>query len=306
MKERPLTQYALLSVAVAIVILLLKLVAWHLTGSIGLLSDALESVVNLVAAFIAWISLSVAIQPEDKEHAFGHSKAEYFASGLEGLFIFIAALGIAWAAIERFFHPQALTHTFQGILVSSGASVINLVVALILLRVGKKRSSVALEADGKHLMTDVWTSVGVIIGISLVALTQWWWLDPMVGLLLSAHIVVTGLKLMKESMRGLMDFRLPKKELALIQATLDKYAAEGIGYHALRTRRAAALKFVAVHLLMPGEWTVVQGHTIVERIEEDLRNAIPNLIVFTHMEPLEDPASWEDVKLERGKVFHEK
>ena len=301
MKERPLTHYALLSITAAIVILLLKLIAWHLTGSIGLLSDALESVINLVAAFIAWISLSVAIQPEDKEHAFGHSKAEYFASGLEGLFIFFAALGIAWAAIERFFHPQVLTHTLQGILVSASASVINLSVALILLRVGKKRSSIALEADAKHLITDVWTSVGVIIGVSLVALTQWWWLDPIVGLFLSTHIIITGLKLMKESARGLMDFRLPKKELALIHATLDKYATEGIRYHALRTRRAAALKFLAVHLLMPGKWSIKQGHTLVERVEEDLRRAIPNLVVFTHMEPLEDPASYGDVKLERGK-----
>ena len=159
----------------------------------------------------------------------------------------------------------------------------------------------ALEADGKHLITDVWTSVGVMIGVGLVALTQWWWLDPIVGLLLAAHILITALKLMKESARGLMDFRLPKKELAFIHATLDKYAKEGITYHALRTRRAAALKFLAVHLLMPGKWSIKQGHTLVERIEEDLRHAVPNLIVFTHMEPKEDPASWEDVKLERGK-----
>ena len=301
MKERPLRHYALLSLAAAILTLLLKLLAWHLTGSVGLLSDALESFINLAAACIAWVSLSIAVQPEDKEHAFGHSKAEYFASGLEGLFIFFAAIGIAWTALERFFHPYTLTHTGQGILFSAAASIINLVVALILLRVGKKRSSVALHADGKHLMTDVWTSVGVVIGIGLVTLTQWWWLDPLVGLLLAAHIMITGLKLMRETMRGLMDFRLPKKELALIHATLDKYAKEGIRYHALRTRRAAALKFLAVHLLMPGKWTVTQGHTIVERIEEDLRHAIPNLVVFTHMEPLEDPVSYGDVKLEREK-----
>ena len=301
MKERPLTHYALLSVAAAIVTLLLKLMAWRLTGSIGLLSDALESLVNLAAACIAWISLSVAVQPEDKEHAFGHSKAEYFASGLEGLFIFFAALGIAGTAIERFFHPQVLTQTFQGIAVSTVASGINLVVAIVLLRVGKKRSSVALESDGKHLMTDVLTSLGVVVGVGLIGLTQWWWLDPLVGLFLAAHIIIIGLKLMKESMRGLMDFRLPKKEIEMIHAILDKYAVEGIRYHALRTRRAAALKFLAVHLLMPGKWTVSQGHNVAERIEEDLRHAIPNLIVFTHMEPLEDPVSWEDVKLERDK-----
>lgn len=301
MKERPLTHYAVLSIGAAILTLLLKLVAWHVTGSIGLLSDALESVVNLVAALIAWISLSVAIQPEDKEHAFGHSKAEYFASGLEGLFIFFAALGIAWTAIERFFHPQPLIHTFQGIAVSAFASLINLGVALVLLRVGKKRSSIALKADGKHLMSDVWTSLGVVVGVGLVGLTRQWWLDPIVGLLVTIHIIITGLKLMRESMRGLMDFRLPKKEIALIRSTLDKYATDGIRYHALRTRRAAALKFVAVHLLMPGEWTVAKGHTLVERIEEDLRNAIPNLIVFTHMEPKEDPVSYGDVKLERDK-----
>lgn len=301
MKERPLTHYALLSIGAAIVTLLLKLMAWHLTGSVGLLSDALESLVNFVAAFIAWISLSVAVQPEDKEHAFGHSKAEYFASGLEGLLILFGALGIAWTAIERFFHPQALTHPLQGMVISAAASVINLVVALLLLRVGKKRSSIALQADGDHLMTDVWTSLGVIVGVGLVGLTKWWWLDPIVGLFLAFHILITGLKLMKESARGLMDFGLPAKELELIHATLDRYADEGIHYHAVRTRRAAALKFLSVHLLMPGEWTVTHGHTLVERIEEDLRHAVPNLIVFTHMEPLEDPVSWEDVKLERDR-----
>ncbi len=302
MKQRPLTQYAALSVAAAVLTFLLKLVAWKLTGSVSLLSDALESLANLAAALVALASLAVAVRPEDEEHAFGHSKAEYFAAGIEGALIMIAAVAIGWTAIERFFSPQALTQPVAGIAVSVLASLVNLWVARLLYKVGRERRSVALEADAKHLMTDVWTSVVVVAAVILVALTGWPWLDPALGLLLAFHIIATGLKLVRESMHGLMDSALPGEELEMIRGVLSKYAAEGVQYHALRTRRAAALRFASVHLLMPGAWSISRGHDLAERIERDLRIAIPGLIIFTHLEPIEDPVSWEDVTLEREKI----
>ena len=299
MKERPLTHFALLSVAAAVVTFLLKFVAWRLTGSVGLLSDALESLANLAAALIALASIAVAVQPEDEEHAFGHSKAEYFAAGIEGALILLAAAAIGWTAVERFFSPQALTAPAAGIAVSISASLVNLVVARVLMKVGIKRRSVALEADAKHLMTDVWTSAVVVLAVTLVALTGWWWLDPLLGLLLAFHIIATGVKLVRESLLGLMDSGLPSADMDAIRGALAKFSAEGVQYHALRTRRAAALKFMSVHLLMPGAWTISRGHDIAERLENDLRKIVPGLIVFTHMEPEEDPVSWQDVALER-------
>lgn len=300
MKQRPLTQYAAISVAAAVLTFLLKLVAWKLTGSVSLLSDALESLANLAAALVALASLAVAVRPEDEEHAFGHSKAEYFAAGIEGALIMIAAVAIGWTAIERFFAPQALTQPMAGVAVSVVASLVNLVVARLLYKVGRERRSVALEADARHLMTDVWTSVVVVAAVILVAITGWPWLDPALGLLLAFHIIATGLKLVRESMHGLMDSALPGEELESIRSVLEKYAAEGVQYHALRTRRAAALRFASVHLLMPGAWTIAHGHDLAERIEGDLRTSIPGLIIFTHLEPIEDPVSWEDVSLERN------
>ena len=300
MKQRPLTQYAAISVAAAVLTFLLKLVAWKLTGSVSLLSDALESLANLAAALVALASLAVAVRPEDEEHAFGHSKAEYFAAGIEGALIMIAAVAIGWTAIERFFAPQALTQPMAGVAVSVVASLVNLVVARLLYKVGRERRSVALEADARHLMTDVWTSVVVVAAVILVAITGWPWLDPVLGLLLAFHIIATGLKLVRESMHGLMDSALPGEELESIRSVLEKYAAEGVQYHALRTRRAAALRFASVHLLMPGAWTIAHGHDLAERIEGDLRTSIPGLIIFTHLEPIEDPVSWEDVSLERN------
>ena len=302
MKQRPLTQYAAISVAAAVLTFLLKLVAWKLTGSVSLLSDALESLANLAAALVALASLAVAVRPEDEEHAFGHSKAEYFAAGIEGALIMLAAVAIGWTAIERFFAPQPLTQPVAGIALSVAASLVNLGVARLLLKVGRARRSVALEADARHLMTDVWTSAVVVAAVILVAVTGWPWLDPTLGLLLSFHIIATGLKLVRESMHGLMDSALPAEELELIRGVLMKYAPEGVQYHALRTRRAAALRFASVHLLMPGAWTIAHGHDLAERIESDLRTAIPGLIIFTHLEPIEDPVSWEDVPLEREKI----
>lgn len=302
MKERPLTHFALLSVAAAVVTFLLKLVAWRLTGSVGLLSDALESLANLAAALIALASLAVAVRPEDEEHAFGHSKAEYFAAGIEGALILLAAVAIGWTAVDRFFSPRALTEPLAGLAVSVGASLINLVVARVLMKVGMQRRSVALEADARHLMTDVWTSVVVVLAVALVAITGWSWLDPLLGLLLAFHIIATGVRLIRESLLGLMDSGLPAVEMDAIRGVLARFFAEGVQYHALRTRRAGALKFMSVHLLMPGAWTIAHGHDIAERLENDLRKTVPGLIVFTHMEPEEDPVSWQDVALERKAV----
>lgn len=299
MKERPLTYFARLSVVAAVITFVLKLIAWRITGSVGLLSDALESVVNLAAALVALGSLAVAARPADEDHAFGHSKAEYFAAGIEGTLILVAAVAIGWNAVERFFTPHILSDTGIGLAFSAVAAGVNFAVARVLLRVGRRRNSVALVADAKHLLTDVWTSVAVIPAVALVAFTGWLWLDPLIGLLVALHIVATGVSLVRESMLGLMDTGLPAPQLEIIRGTLEKYAAEGVQYHALLTRRAAARQFMSVHLLMPGKWSITRGHDLAERIEGDLRKSVPGLIVLTHIEPDDDPVSWEDVDLER-------
>ncbi len=299
MQERPLTYFARLSVVAAVITFVLKLAAWRITGSVGLLSDALESLANLAAAFVALGTLAVAARPADEDHAFGHSKAEYFAAGVEGALIIVAAATIGWSAVERFFSPQALQQPAAGLAVSAAASAVNLVVARVLARVGRKRNSIALEADARHLMTDVWTSGGVIIAVALVAITGWWWLDPLIGVLLAVHIVATGYALVRESMLGLMDTGLPTPQMESIRAVLAKYEAGGVQHHALLTRRAAARQFMSVHLLMPGSWSITRGHDVAEKIEADLRKAVPGLVVLTHIEPDDDPISWHDVELER-------
>ena len=300
--ERPLTHFAVLSIVVSIVNLLLKLAAWHLTGSVGLLSDALESVVNVAASCIALASLWVASRPADDDHTYWHTKVEYFAGGMEGALILVAASGIAWSAAERLMHPQPLDAVGLGVAISMAATLLNMGAARLLLRVGKAKHSVALEADGLHLMTDVWTSVGVAVAVGWVAMTGWLWLDPLLGMAVAVHIVITGIKLVKQAMLGLMDTGLPDGELETIRNILARYVAEGMQYHALRTRQGGALRFMSVHLLVPGDWTVLRGHELAERIEEDIRRAVERIHVITHIEPLEDPASWDDVELQRGKV----
>jgi len=295
-----LVRYAWLSVAAALLTFFLKMGSWQATGSVSLLSDALESLANLAAGLIAVASLSVAARPADDEHAYGHTKAEYFASGIEGALILIAAAGIGWSAVDRLMEPQLLTRPMLGILLSAVAAAINLVVARVLFRVGRKHHSVALEADAKHLMTDVWTSVVVIVAVALVSLTGWSWLDPALGLLLACHIVVTGIRLVHQSMLGLMDTGLPPEELAAVRALLDSFEPRGVQHHALRTRVAGARRFMSVHLLFPGEWTVTRAHALSEEIEAALRAAVPRLTILTHLEPIEDPASWHDVELDRS------
>jgi cation diffusion facilitator family transporter len=291
MNQPSLTRFAWLSIAAAIVTMGLKTLGYWLTGSVGLLSDAIESLVNLFGGIMALAMLTIAARPADEDHAFGHSKAEYFSSGVEGTLILVAAVSIAVAAVKRILTPRALEQIGLGLGVSVVASLINLAVALLLSRVGRKNSSITLEANAQHLLTDVWTSAGVLAGVGLVALTGWNRLDPIVALLVAANIVWTGIAIVRRSVAGLMDQALPIKEQEIVKQILSKYEPEGIQCHDLRTRQAAAHRFVSVHVLTPGTWTVKQGHDLLERLEKDLGSALPNLTVSTHLEPLEDPAS---------------
>lgn len=291
--------FAWLSIAAAFITILLKALAWWLTGSIGLLSDALESLVNLAGAMMALAMISLAEQPADEAHAYGHGKAEYFSAGFEGLLILAAAVAIALGAVERLRNPQPLEQAWLGLTVSAIASVLNLATALTLLSAGRKYRSLTLEADARHLLTDVWTSAGVIAAVGAVSLTHWLWLDPVIALLVAANIVRTGWALTRRAIQGLMDQSLPAAEYAKIIAILDSYRSEGLDYHALRTRESGARRFVSVHILMPGAWTILRGHEYVERLEAEIRTALPQTTVITHFEPFEDPASHIDQGLGR-------
>ncbi|MEY4384733.1 MAG: hypothetical protein RLY20_16 [Verrucomicrobiota bacterium] len=299
MSQPKLTRYAWLSIAAALLTIALKTAAWWMTGSVGLLSDAAESFVNLIGAMMALAMLTIAARPADEEHSYGHGKAEYFSSGLEGGLILIAAVSIAAAAVPRLIHPQPLEQVSTGLVVSVGASIINLAVALVLLRAARRHRSVTLEASAHHLLTDVWTSVGVIVGVGSVALTHWNWLDPVVALIVAANIVFTGVKIIRTSILGLMDTALSPEDQKAIQTVLQRHTHERVQFHALRTRQAGARRFISMHVLVPGDWTVQRGHDLLEEIEEDLRRAVPNATVDTHMESIDDPASWKDVGLER-------
>jgi cation diffusion facilitator family transporter len=294
-----LTRFAWLSIAAALVTIALKFGAFVLTGSVGLLSDALESLVNLAAAVMALAMLTIAVRPPDEEHAYGHSKAEYFASSFEGALILLAAASIAYSSAVRLLAPQPVRDPVLGIAISAVATVVNLGVATLLLRAGRRSRSIALEADAHHLMTDVWTSVGVMIGVGAVALTGWNWLDPVIALVVALNVVRIGVGLMRRSALGLLDTAIPEEDRTAVVRILDAYADEGAEYHALRTRQAGMRRFVSVHVLVPGAWTVQRGHELLERMEEDIRRAVPDATVFTHLEPLEDPVSFEDVRLER-------
>jgi cation diffusion facilitator family transporter len=289
-----LQRYAWLSIAAAVTTILLKGIAWRLTGSVGLLSDALESFVNLAGALMALAMLTLAASPADDRHAYGHGKAEYFSSAFEGFLILLAAISIAYAAIDRFLHPQEIEAVGAGLLVSVVASLINLFAARELLKAGRAHNSITLEADAKHLMTDVWTSVGVIIGVGLVWLSGWVWLDPLIALVVAANIVWTGWHLMSISASGLMDASIPEEQIATIETVLDKYRQQSLDFHALRTRQAGRQAFISLHVLVPGEWTVQRGHDVVEAIEADIRAVVPFSHLTTHLEPIEDPAAHAD------------
>jgi cation diffusion facilitator family transporter len=297
--RRSLLRFAWLSIGGAIATISLKALAFWLTGSVGLLSDALESLVNLVAGCAALIALIIAARPADDDHQFGHEKAEYFSSGFEGVLILLAALGIAYAALERLLNPRALDQVPLGLAVSVVASVINFGISRTLTKAARRHNSITLEADARHLMTDVWTSVGVIAGVAAVSVTGWQRLDPIIAIAVAANIVWTGIQLLKRSALGLMDTALPVSEQARIKNILDQYRTRGIQYHALRTRCAAARRFVSVHILVPGAWSVKKGHDLLEQIESEICTELENATVFTHLEPVEDPASWHDIELDR-------
>lgn len=296
-----LIRFAWLSVGAAIVTISLKAGAFWLTGSVGLLSDALESLVNLVAAVAAVIALNVAGQEPDEEHAYGHSKAEYFSSGLEGALVLLAAVSIGVTAIPRLIQPQPIEQMGIGLAISIVASLINLVVARRLFQAGREYRSITLEADAHHLMTDVWTSVGVIGGVAVVAFTGWERLDPLIALVMAVNIVWTGVQLVRRSALGLLDTALPAHDHAAIDEVLNRYrAAYGVETHALRTRQAGSRRFVSMHILVPGHWSVERGHQLLEAIEQDIRSALSGAVVFTHLEPLDDPVSWADTTLDRA------
>jgi len=295
-----LTRFAGLSIAASIVIIALKTAAYLLTGSVGFLSDAMESVINLVAAAMALWMLKVAARPPDESHLYGHDKAEFFSSSVEGILIFVAAGGIAWTAVHRLLNPVPLEKLGIGLGISFLAALINFFVARILISQGKKYRSITLEADGQHLMTDVWTSGGVIIGVGAVALTGWHILDPLVALAVALNIVFTSVHLLRRSVAGLMDSSLAPEDHEKVEAVLAKYREAGIAFHALRTRQGAVRRFISMHVLVPGEWTVHDSHHIAEDIEKDIRAVISDAVVFTHLEPVDDEISLHDIPLDRG------
>lgn len=295
-----LQRYAWLSVAAALATIALKTYAWQVTGSVGMLSDALESLINLAAALLALSMLRLAAAPPDAAHPYGRFKAEYFASGMEGALIVFAAVSIAYAAVPRLADPQPIEAPLLGIAVSALASAINLACGRLLISAGKRLHSIALEADGHHLMTDVWTSAGIIVGVALVAGTGWNLLDPLIALAVAVHIVFTGFMLMSRSFAGLLDAAIPEAERAEVEKIFAEYRKRyGVEFHALLTRQAGARRFISFHLLVPDAWPVDRAHQLSEEIEERIRSMVPSAILLTHIEPISQPASYDDVKLER-------
>jgi len=295
-----LTHYTWMSLISALLTVGLKSAAYWITGSVGLLSDALESIVNFVAALIALIALTIAAQPPDDEHAYGHTKVEYFSSGAEGALIVIASVTIIVTALRRFARPEPLHQIDYGLAVSIVAALVNLVVARVLLRAGRAHRSVVLEADAHHLLTDVYTTAGVLIGLVAVLVTGWNWLDPTIALIVAAHIMYVGLRLVRRSMLGLMDTSLPSSEVAQIEAILQSYATQGVSFHALRTRQGGVQRYMSVHIQVPGAWNVQRGHTLLEAIEAQIRKALFPILILTHLEPSEDPVSWADLPVDRA------
>ncbi|MDK8767749.1 cation diffusion facilitator family transporter [Corynebacterium freneyi] len=296
---RDLSRFAWLSVAAAIVTIALKTTGYFVTGSVGLLSDAAESLVNLVAAVVALVVLKVIAKPADDDHEFGHSKAEYFSAGLEGAMILVASGFIIAASIGRLLDPQPIEQIGLGLILGVVASVVNLVVAIILIRAGRTHRSITLTADGKHLMTDVWTSAGVVVAVFLVWLTQWWWLDPVIALLVALNILITGYKLLMEAGGGLMDRAMDGADRADVDRILDSHRdpARSIDVHEIRTRVSGRQEFIEFHVLVPGKWSVEHGHDILHAMEDDLRDRFPGVHISSHLEPIEDERAYDDVDL---------
>lgn len=290
-----LTRFAWLSIGASILTIILKSGAYLLTNSVGFLSDAVESLVNLMAGIMALAMLTIAARPADESHAYGHSKAEYFASTTEGILILVAAGGIISAAVRRLLAPQPLEQLGIGLAVSAVAAAVNFAAARVLLRAGRRENSITLEADARHLMTDVWTSAGVITGVGIVALTGWGTLDPIIAILVGLNIVWTAYQLLHRSVAGLMDASLPEEEQKIIERVMSKYRERGVAFHALRTRQSAARRFVSVHMLVPGAWTLHDAHHVAENFEGDIRRELHEAIVHTHLEPVDDEISMRDI-----------
>jgi cation diffusion facilitator family transporter len=301
-EHRDLSRFAWFSIALALVTMGAKALAWQVTNSVGLLSDALESSVNLAAGVVMLVALRVAALPPDENHHFGHEKAEQFSAAAEGLMIVGAATAIVASAVDRLLHPAAVERVGIGLAVSAAASLVNLFGAIVLLRAGRAHRSAAISADGRHLLTDVWTSAGVVVGVTAVAVTGWRRLDPLLALAVGVNIVVTGARLLWASVHALMDPPLKAEDQATIEAVIDQYRARGIVFHAMRSRVAGNRKFFSVHVLVPGHWSVAQGHGLLERLESDLRDAVEGIVVFTHLEPVEDPSSYLDEQLDRTEA----
>ncbi|HEY7427289.1 MAG TPA: cation diffusion facilitator family transporter [Gemmataceae bacterium] len=297
MIEAPLKYPILLSILAAVATIALKSAAYLLTGSVGLLSDAVESLVNLVAAVTAYLSLCYAARPVDESHTYGHEKIEFFSSGLEGVLIVVAAASIAWYAVRRLLVPEPLQPLGLGLTLALVASVINGMVAIVLLRAGRKHGSIVLEADGRHLLTDVWTSAAVLVGLALVWLTGRYVLDPLIALVVAVNILWTGYRLIRRSFDGLMDHALPAEEQAAVRSAIERRLGPNMTYHALRTRQAGRRRFADFHLLVPGNLSVQQAHTLTGEIEEAVRGALPEMEVSVHIEPIEDSSAWSDSAL---------
>lgn len=288
-----------LSVAAALATIAMKTTAYLLTQSAGLLSDALESGVNLLAAVAAYLSLGYSSRPADPTHTFGHEKIEFFSSGLEGTLVCVAGLGTAWYAVGRLIAPQPLTDLGLGMAIAAAAAGVNCAVGLLLVRAGRKADSLLVEADGQHLMSDVLTTGVVLLGLGLVWVTGVPQLDALLALGVGLHIVTTGFRLIRRSFDGLMDHALAPEEVERIRGMIRAALPEGADFHLLRTRRAGSRPFADFHILVPGSMSLAAAHEIADTVEEKLRTALPDLEVTTHVEPIEDLKSWEKERLEQ-------
>lgn len=289
-----LRRWAWLSIVASIVVITLKVAAYAVTGSVGLLSDAAESSINLVAAVFALAALTIAARPADERHHYGHGKIEYFSAGLEGIMIFVASGFIMISAVQRFLNPEPLESIGLGLAISMVATAINLAVGLVLIKIGRQHRSITLEADGRHLMTDVWTTVGVVVGVGLVGITGWQQLDSIVAFLVGVNILGAGTQLIIRSSRGLLDHALPEEDVAPVIEVLRGFTTDEVHFHGLQTRESGRERFVSVHVLVPGAWTVQQGHDLLEDLEEQIRAVLPGAEIHTHLEPSEDERAYGD------------
>jgi cation diffusion facilitator family transporter len=280
--------FAALSIAAAVATIGLKTAAWWVTDSVGLLSDALESFVNLAGATFALWMILVTQRPPDQDHQFGHAKAEYFSSGFEGLLILAAAAAIIWAAVGRVVSPRPVEAIGLGLALSAASTIINLWVAVALGRAATRFNSIALQADSRHLMTDVYTSVGVAAAVAAVWATGWLVLDPLIAIVVGTHILVVGVRLIRASVDGLMDRSLDDATQSRLRETLEGFAPQGVGWRQLRTRRAGTEAWIDVHVLVPGDWSVARGHAVADDVEAAMRELVPGASVMTHLEPHDD------------------